>query len=73
MTRTTQVFEGDAQWSRTAFLRLENDKVVFDCSDGEYGPMEFPLEQLKRAIQYHEIGEDFSDWDATLLDGLEDS
>ena len=71
MTRTTQVFEGDAQWSRKAFLRLENDKVIFDCSDSEYGPIEFPLEQLKRAIQYHEDPEDFSDWDVTLLDGLE--
>jgi hypothetical protein len=46
MTRTTMVFEGTAQWSRTAFLRLENDKVVFDCSDSEYGPIEF-LKQEK--------------------------
>lgn len=71
MTRTTTVFEGDAQWSRKAFLRLENDKVIFDCSDSEYGPIEFPLAQLKEAIQYHEDPEDFSDWDVTLLDGLE--
>lgn len=72
MTRTTTVFEGDAQWSRKAFLRLENDKVIFDCSDSEYGPIEFPLQQLKDAIRYHDEPEDFSDWDATLLDGLED-
>lgn len=71
MSRETVVWRGDAQWGRRAELKLVDDKVVFDCSDGEYGPMEFDIETLKRAIMYHQDDE-IALWDNTLLDGLDD-
>jgi hypothetical protein len=61
MAKTTIVFEDTAQWSRSAYLKLQDDKIVFDCSDGEYGPIEFPTEQFIRALRYHEAEGDFSD------------
>jgi hypothetical protein len=71
MSKETLVYRGEAQWSRRAELKLVDDRVVFDCSDGEYGPIEFDIETLKRAIMYHE-DDDIALWDATLLDGLDD-
>lgn len=50
---TTEVFTGAAAYSRTAYLDIVNDKVVFDSSDGEYGPIEFPLEILIESIDNH--------------------
>ena len=50
----TLVYKGVANWSRTAILILVNDKVVFDCSDDEYGPIEFDIELLKKALTEHE-------------------
>ena len=73
MTKTTTVYAGRAQWHRHAYLKLVGDKVVFDCSDEEYGPIEFDINLLKRALTDHVYGpDDVSDWDATLLDGLDD-
>ena len=71
MSRETLVWRGEAQWGRRAELKLVDDRVVFDCSDGEYGPIEFDIETLKRAIAYHET-DDIALWDNTLLDGLDD-
>jgi hypothetical protein len=53
MERSTIVFEGNAQWSRNAKMKLKGNKVEFDCSDGEYGPIEFDLEILLGAILKH--------------------
>ena len=72
MSKETIVHEGDAQWHRPAYLKLVGDRVVFDCSDGEYGPIEFDIETLRRAMYEHANDEDMSDWDVTLLDGLDD-
>ena len=73
MNKTTTVYAGRAQWHRHAYLKLVDDKVVFDCSDEEYGPIEFDINLLKRALTDHVYGpDDISDWDATLLDGLEE-
>ena len=79
MIKETVVHKGDAQWHRPAYLKLVGDQVVFDCSDGEYGPIKFDIDTLKRALFAHEIqdegdwgGDAISDWDETLLDGLED-
>ena len=69
--KQTPVYKGKAEWSRKAYLTLEDDMVEFDCSDGEYGPIRFPLQTLLDAINSH-IEEDISDWDVTLMDGLED-
>jgi hypothetical protein len=73
MSKTTPVYAGRANWHRHAYLKLIDDKVVFDCSDEEYGPIEFDINLLKRALTDHVYGpDDVSDWDATLLDGLDD-
>lgn len=73
MSKETIVHEGDAQWHRPAYLKLVDNRVVFDCSDGEYGPIEFDIETLRRAMYEHlNDDEDMSDWDVTLLDGLDD-
>ena len=71
MSKETLVYRGDAQWSRQAEMKLVDDRVIFDCSDGEYGPIEFDIETLKRAIMQHE-DDDVALWDNTLLDGLDD-
>jgi|688.fasta_scaffold1351014_2 hypothetical protein len=78
--KRTVVYKGDAAWSRKAYLTIEDDTVEFDCSDGEYGPIRIPLQTLIEAIDLHTehylfnlpAEEDLSDWDNTLLDGLED-
>jgi len=73
MSKTTPVYAGRANWHRHAYLKLIDNKVVFDCSDEEYGPIEFDINLLKRALTDHVYGpDDVSDWDATLLDGLDD-
>ena len=49
----TTVYQGDAAWGRLAYLKLVDDKVVFDCSDEEYGPIEFDIEILTKALSQH--------------------
>jgi len=49
----TLVYQGDAAWGRLAYLKLVDDKVVFDCSNEEYGPIEFDLEILVEALSKH--------------------
>jgi len=49
----TLIIRKDAKWSRTAYLKIEDNKVIFDTSDGEYGPIEFSLEQLEEALLIH--------------------
>lgn len=44
------VYKGEAAYGRSAYLKLIDDKVVFDCSDEEYGPIEFDLEILIEAL-----------------------
>ena len=49
----TLVYKGEANWGRNAYLKLEDDKVVFDCSDEEYGPIEFDLNLFTEALNKH--------------------
>jgi len=70
MMRETLVYAGDAQWGRKSYMKFVNDKVVFDCSDEEYGPIEFDLDLLIKSFSEHK-NDDISDWDVTLMDGLE--
>ena len=49
----TLVITAESKWDRPAYLKLINDKVVFDDSDEEYGPIEFDLETLEKAILEH--------------------
>lgn len=51
MAKDIVVYEGDAKYHRDAYLKLSNDKVVFDCSDGEYGPIQFDIDLLKQALE----------------------
>jgi hypothetical protein len=49
----TDVLFAQAKWRRNAYLYFLNDKVVFDCSDDEYGPIEFDFDILEDAIKVH--------------------
>ena len=51
--KSTMVFKGDAKWHRSAYIKLENNKVIFDCSNEEYGPIVFDIELLKDALNKH--------------------
>lgn len=59
---TTEVIKTEANWNRDAYLKIVDNKVVFDCSDGEYGPIEFDLEQLETAIAQHKKKVNHKSW-----------
>ena len=68
--RKTEIYKGKARWGRSAVIWFEDNKVVFDCSDEEYGPIEFETDFLVKAYhQHYDIDMDY--WDVTLNDGLE--
>ena len=56
--KQTVVYKGNAAYSRSSYLILEDDMVEFDCSDEEYGPIRFPLQMLLDAIKLHTKEED---------------
>ena len=56
--KQTVVYKGNAAYSRSSYLILEDDMVEFDCSDEEYGPIRFPLQTLLDAIKSHTKEED---------------
>ena len=49
----TLVIQKEAKWDRVAYLKLVDNKVVFDDSWEEYGPVEFDLSVLENAIIKH--------------------
>lgn len=49
----TPVFKGEAKYSRPAYMELDGGKVRFDCSDKEYGPIEFDINLLVDALEIH--------------------
>ena len=49
----TLVIQKEANWDRIAYLKLKDNKVVFDDSEEEYGPIEFDLSILEEAILKH--------------------
>jgi hypothetical protein len=53
MSKETIIYEGEANYSRSAYIKLTDNKVIFDCSDEEYGPIEFDIELLKEALIKH--------------------
>ena len=68
--KETVIYQGDSKWSRNAYIKFVGDKIVFDCSDGEYGPIEFDIQSFYDAELKH--AQDINnDWDVTLMDGLE--
>ena len=68
--KETLIYQGDSKWSRNAYIKFVGDKIVFDCSDGEYGPIEFDIQMFYDAELKHAQDID-NDWDVTLMDGLE--
>jgi hypothetical protein len=53
MSKEIIIYEGEANYSRSAYIKLTDNKVIFDCSDEEYGPIEFDIELLKEALIKH--------------------
>jgi hypothetical protein len=49
----TIVIQTMAKWDRQAYLKLVDNKVIFDDSVDEYGPIEFDLSILEKAIEQH--------------------
>lgn len=64
---TTEVIKTDAQWGREAYLKLVDDKVVFDCSWEEYGPIEFPIAELEKALEKHKKSEGHKTWLSRIM------
>jgi hypothetical protein len=48
---SVDVYTGEARWGRAAWLKIEEDRIVFDCSDEEYGPIEFNLQLLLDVLE----------------------
>jgi len=63
----TEVIKTKANWNRNAYMRLVEDKVIFDCSDEEYGPIEFSLEDLEKAIEKHKKNVNHKSWLEQIL------
>lgn len=49
----TEVINQEVEWSRNGVLWFENNTIFFDTSDGEYGPLQFPIELLEEKLQEH--------------------
>ena len=49
----TIIYTGEAKWGRPTYIKLVNDKVVYDNSDDEYGPTEFDIKTLIEALNKH--------------------
>ena len=61
----TLVIQKPANWDRIAYLKLVDDKVVFDDSFEEYGPVEFDLALLEEAIANHRYKQKLRDENKT--------
>jgi len=51
----TKVFKGEAKHFRTAYMKMIDNKVIFDDSNGEYGPIEFDIDILFDAFEIHAL------------------
>lgn len=49
----TIIHETEANWGRSGIIKFIDNQVHFDCSDGEYGPVEFDLDILITALNTH--------------------
>jgi len=49
----TIIIEKEVNYGRFGILKIENNKVIFDTSDGEYGPVTFNLELLELKLKEH--------------------
>ena len=46
----TYVYKGVVKWGRPAYLKIKGNRIVFDCSQDEYGPVSFPIDKLIDAL-----------------------
>lgn len=51
------VITKEVNYGRTGYLSIRAGKVLFDTSDGEYGPVSFPLQDLEDAIKEYKKDE----------------
>lgn len=65
--KVTEVIKTEAAWGRSAYLNLVDNKVIFDCSDEEYCPIEFPIEILQSALEKHSKKTEHQDWLQKIL------
>ena len=49
----TIIHECEAKYGRKAYIKLVDDKVIYDDSMDEYGPIEFNIEILIEALDKH--------------------
>jgi hypothetical protein len=49
----TTIITKDVNYGRTGYLILDEDKVIFDTSDAEYGPVIFDINLLKKRLKEH--------------------
>ena len=62
-----QQFEGLFQQA----IDMEREQIITDYLDGNKGPRPF-LENSEGFYYYYKYDQELSDWDVTLMDGLED-
>ncbi len=51
----TIVYEQEVNYGRFGLLKLVDDNVTFDTSDGEYGVVVLPITLLEEALKQHKI------------------
>ena len=49
----TEVISKEVNYDRTGYLMFEDDKVYFDTSDEEYGPVIINLSLLESKLKEH--------------------
>lgn len=49
----TPIFKAEGHYGTPAYIEFEDGKVRFDCSDEEYGPIEFDINILVDALYKH--------------------
>lgn len=50
----TPVFKGEGKYASPAYMEFDGGKVRFDCSDEEYGPIEFDINILIDTLYKHQ-------------------
>jgi hypothetical protein len=50
----TKVVDKEVNYGRNGYLIFENNKVIFDTSDEEYGPITISIQLLKEKLKEHE-------------------
>ncbi len=51
----TIVYEQEVNYGRFGLLKLVDDNITFDTSDGEYGVVVLPITLLEEALKQHKI------------------